>query len=220
MWPQPVTIDYLDLTPPDNYEDLQIWLRENFELLKTIFNYQWKDKEGVPVEGTAATKPTWAVYRTPIYQWQFGVGDETTVNYHMPHDWVFGSDMFIHVHWSHISAAVTGGTVTFDISHSYSKGFAQGAGSVFPAPKTLQLVANAAGQYEHVVSEIQLSSVGGSATEIDTDDLQVDGNILANFNFAANNMTGATPNIFIHFCDIHYLSWHVGTTERMPDFYT
>lgn len=32
----PPTLDDLDLTPPDNYQDLQIWLKRNFDIIKAM----------------------------------------------------------------------------------------------------------------------------------------------------------------------------------------
>jgi heme-degrading monooxygenase HmoA len=47
-----------------------------------------------------------------IKQPHFAEGQDGFVSFHMPHDYVPGTEMFIHVHWSHNSTIVTGGSVT------------------------------------------------------------------------------------------------------------
>jgi hypothetical protein len=125
--------------------------------------------------------------------------------------------MFLHVHWSHISASVSGGTVTFTFEVSYAKGHNQ---APFSAPVTLTLVAPAPTvQYQHQISEIQLSAKSPTANQLDTDLLEIDGLLLVQTKYTANGMTGATPDPFVHFVDIHYKSTGVGSKNKAPNFY-
>lgn len=187
----------------------------------TTPTYPWHDLLGAITEGQSASKPSRVAYRGGITQYRFGTGDESFVNYHLPHDYAEGTDLFIHVHWSHVDAGVTGGTVDFDLEHSYAKGHQQAAGSVFPASKTLTLQATAeAVPYKHMTSEIQLSAVSPSALQMDTDDVEVDGIIMLRVEVAARAMTGSNPEVFIHQVDIHYQSTNIGTKDKAPDFYT
>ncbi len=181
--------------------------------------FPWRDLTGaVVVKATGAGRPTFAIYKGNIEEYQFAVNDKAEFTYHIPHDYVPGSDILLHVHWSHISASVTGGTVTFGYELTYAKGHNQ---SPFGANKTGTIAGTASAvQYQHIVSEVQISASSPSASQIDSDDLEPDGLILVELFFNANNMTGATPDPFVHEMDVHYQSMNIGTKQNAPDFYT
>ena len=182
--------------------------------------FGWADLQAEPSGiNTGASKPTQATYRDTLKQFQFATGDEEYYEYHIPHDYVAGTDTFIHVHWSHISDAVTGGTVTFTVESTYAKGHNQ---APFPASASGDFNGTASAiQYRHIVSETQLSASSPAGLQIDTDDLEPDGIIMMRVLFKTNSMTGATPDIFIHHVDLHYQTTGlIGTKQKAPDFYT
>lgn len=179
--------------------------------------YPWRDLEGqISIRGTGGTNPTFAVYRGGIRQFRFGVNDEAFLEFHMPHDYVPGSEMFLHFHWSHIVDGVTSGSVTWGAEMTYAKGFNQAA---FVAPVNLTVSEDApTEQYQHMVTETQMTLSGGSASRIDTDTLETDGLILVRAFLSANTMNGgALP--FLHRVDIHYQSTNIGTKNKAPSFY-
>ena len=185
-------------------------------------DYGWHDIIGkLTSVNFGATKPNFTTYRDGIKQFEFAVGEEEFLDFHIPHDYKEGTDLYIHVHWSHTGTLVTGGSVTFDLEMSYCKGHNQ---SSFPASKTVQITGTASTtQYQHIVSEEQASISGGSATQFDTDEVEVDGVILVRVSLSANNITvsgGAVPDPFIHFVDIHYQSTNIPTKNKSPNFYT
>ncbi len=167
-----------------------------------------------------ASKPTFAVYRDTLKQFKFAVGKEEYFEYHIPHDYVIGSDIFLHVHWSHTSSIVTGGSVDFEYEMSYCKSHDQAA---FPASFTDTLTVDASTtQYQQMLSEAQVSASSPSAVQIDSDDLEPDGLIICRLKVAANNITSeaAVPDPFIHYVDIHYQTTGlIGTKGKAPDFY-
>jgi len=180
--------------------------------------FGWRDLKGKITNSKGATKPSEITYREGITQFQFGAGDDAGLEYHIPHDYVPGTDIHLHVHWSHISGAVTGGNVVFTYEITYCKGHNQAA---FPATVTGTIIGTAsATQYKHIISEGQISISTGSGTQIDTDDLEPDGLVLCRIEMTTNNMTGATPDPFIHEVDVHYQSTNLGTKQKAPDFYT
>lgn len=240
-------IEELDLTPPANRDDLDDWLIRNFGILREMLirgyfkdglvlgkepgigirvnsdipaTYPWHDMLGVVKEGSGAARPSVVTYVGSIEQLQFGVGDEIFNEFHVVHDLVPLSDLFVHVHWSHTVTNVTGGTVSFNLEHSYSKGHNQDA---FSAAKNIVLVGEGSAiQRQHIISEIPLSVAGGSATELDSNEIEPDGVILLRTELVANNLTvsgGLVPDIFIHYVDIHYQSTNIGTKQRAPNFY-
>lgn len=182
--------------------------------------FGWRDLLGViRTRGVGATDPNDATYRGNIKGYQFSVNDEAWIEYHIPHDYVAGTDIHLHFHWSHNSALVTGGTVTWGADITYAKGHNQAA---FPAPVNPTVVSNASTtQYQHIITEVQISASAPSAVQIDSDDLEPDGVLLVRVYLSANDITssGAVPDPFLHYADIHYQTSNVGTKQKAPDFY-
>ncbi len=183
--------------------------------------FGWRDLLGqIRTRGVGATDPNDAVYRGNIKAYQFIVNDEAWIDYHIPHDYVMGTDIHLHFHWSHTSAIVTGGSVTWGADVTYAKGHDQ---AVFPATVNPTVVGNASTtQYQHMLDEVQISAASPSAVQIDTDDLEPDGVIMVRVYLVVNNITsgGAVPDPFLHFADIHYQSTNIATKNKVSDFYT
>lgn len=184
--------------------------------------YPWHDIIGsIVAKTTGAGTPTFTTYRGSIQAYQFAVNDAVYMVFHLPHDYAPGTDLYIHTHWSHIGTLVTGGTVTWQFISTYAKGHNQAA---FPAEVTTTVSPTASTtQYQHMVSEAQLSTSGGSASLLDTDNLEPDGLILMKITLTANAITvsgGGAPDPFLHTADIHYQSTGIGTKAKAPNFYT
>ena len=173
------------------------------------------------VDGDDANRALMQTYRTPYRAYQFiEAVSEAFIGFHLPHDYLPNSDIFIHAHWSHNSTIVTGGSVTFKFDATYSKGHNQAA---FPASVPVSVIQNASTTaYQHMIAETAASVSGGSGVQLDTDDLEVDGLILCRITVDSNDITssGAIPDPFIHQVDIHYQSTGIPTKQRAPDFYT
>lgn len=186
--------------------------------------YGWHD---ITAEFTARTTgaqvPSFVQYGTTgIYQYQFsnGATQELFIEFHIPHDYVPGSDLFIHTHWSQAAvdtggAGGTPGNVKWNYSALYAKGFNQQAFQSSPVVvSAVQTAASVARQ--HMIAEVQLSTggaIGGNA-------LEVDGVILVRMwrdpADAADTLNVAP---FAHFCDLHYQSTNVATPGKAPAFY-
>jgi hypothetical protein len=184
-------------------------------------DYGWRDLNGQPVfDATDPLGPSVNPYLGSIRQMQFAENDQLTYLFHIPHDYLMGSDIFMHVHWSHNSATLTGGSATWGFELSWSKGFDQAA---FSPPVTFNVQGSAnVIPYQHIVTEGAASVSGGTATQIDTDDLEVDGVLICRFFLNSNDLTDAVsvPEPFVHFVDIHYQSTGVPTKNKTPDFWT
>jgi len=187
----------------------------------TTPTFGWRDLLGeIRVRGVGATDPSDATYRGGIKAFQFAVNDEAWVNFHIPHDYVAGSDIHLHFHWSHISTLVTGGSVTWGYEITYAKGHNQAA---FIAPVSGTFAGNASTtQYQHIITETQISAASPSGSQIDSDNLEPDGVLVVRVYLSANNITssGAVPDPFLHFSDVHYQSTNIATKDKVPDFYT
>lgn len=181
--------------------------------------FPWHDLLGsISIRGIGATDPNYEIYRGGIRGYRFSVNDEVFIEFHMPHDYLPGSDIYLHFHWSNKDSRVTGGTVTWGAEVSYAKGHNQAA---FSTPITTTVVGTASDtQYQHLITEVQLSAASPSASQLDSDNLEVDGLILCRAYLSANNLTGFADEPFLHFVDIHYQSTNIGTKQKAPPFWT
>lgn len=191
----------------------------------TTPTFPWHDIIGsIQLRGTGSD-PAWAAYdgSSIIYQAQFTATNKYLwMVYHIPHDYVPGSDLYIHSHWSHNVTTVNGGSVTWEWQVSYASGYDT---DTFTTPVAITYASNAStSQYGHVIGETQLSSSGGSGgTLLDSDDIEIDGLILVRVRMSANNITvsgGGVPDPFLHTVDVHYQSTNIGTKDKNTPFYT
>lgn len=162
----------------------------------------------------ASSMPNFAVLVGGIKKYQFDVNDESFHNFHLPHDYLPGSDIYIHVHWTHNSGAVTSGSTTWNFEATYAKGYSQ---SQFNAPVNLQVTqAVVTTPLTHQIAEIKLSTPGGSASQLNSNLLETDGLILVRTSLVSNTM-GVAP--FMLFCDVHYQSTGIPTKNRNYNFW-
>jgi hypothetical protein len=185
--------------------------------------YPWCDILGLVVpKAVGVGTPTLAAYAGGnVKQLWFAAADSIDFEYHIPHDYVPGSDVHVHIHWSHNDAVSITGNAVFDLYHQYAKGHNQ---AVFGAEKNITLTyatVNLATtpQYQHRIDEVQLSTNGGSATLIDSAALEPDGLILLNLKMTTLPTFGGAGNLFVHHVDVHYQSTGIGTKQKSPDFY-
>ncbi len=109
--------------------------------------YGWKDLMGqIVIDEAGVNAATLAAYRGGnIREYRFSVNDKVDLRFHIPHDYVPGTHLYIHHHWSHNGTAITGtGTLTATYDVSYAKGYNQGA---FTAEKVF-----------HISSSVSLST--------------------------------------------------------------
>ena len=199
------------------------------DLLNPTFG--WRDILGpIGIKTGGATDPVWAVYRGSIYAYSFNTATaEAFFVYHIPHDYVPGTDMYIHMHWSQ-NVVDTGGAAgvpgnvewNFDITYADGHGTPGGAADPFVAPITVTVVQQASTtQYGHMIAEVQFTSDGGSATTIDRNTVRVDGLILCRvYRIKGNAADTLNQAPFGHTADIHYQSNNSATKNKSPDFYT
>ena len=184
----------------------------------------WRDLEATEIVDIAgANQPALVAYRGGLVRENaYSVSDKTDMRFHIPHDWVSGTDLYLHVHWSHNGTSL-GGAFSGNATFTYAKGHNQ---ANFSVEKTLPITYNtvditATPQYRHRIDEVQLSIVGGSATQLDSSAIEPDGLILLNYTQGGiPAITGGSPNEpFVHRIDIHYQSTNIGTKNRVTGFY-
>lgn len=173
-------------------------------------------------KNVGATKPSFEAYNGAIDQFRFSAGDEESYDFHIPHDYVPGTDLYLHVHWSQISTTNTGGTLTFRYSAVYASGYGVGAFTSTPVTATFTSADAGSTRYDHFITEIIISGASATATLFDRDSFEIDGLILVTLEMDANNLTdsSAVTDPFIHYVDIHYQSTNMATKDKNTPFYT
>jgi hypothetical protein len=195
---------------------------EGIKVDTTTPTYPWADKEGTYLFNTAGLNaPTITVYRGGVTRaLKFIASDRMDYQFHMPHDWAPGTDLYIHVHWSHNGTAITG-NASFQFDYTYAKGHNQ---ANFPAEKQQTITYATTDiattpQYRHRIEETQLSDATGSGNYLNRGDLEVDGLVIGSLTLTALP-TITAGSLFVHFIDLHYQSTGIGTKAKVPNFYT
>jgi hypothetical protein len=185
-------------------------------------NYTWRDLHMVMFpDPNGATSPTPdVVFRGGVRGFSYGAGNRMSFYGHIPHDWVLGTDIYLHLHWSMNGTAISGSLVA-DYAITYAKGHYQSTYGVPITPTQTIATASTAThpQYGHFLDEFQLSAASPTATQLDTDDIEVDGLIKATLT-TTTIPTITAGSLFVDFLDIHYLSHGMGTIAKVPGFYT
>jgi hypothetical protein len=150
--------------------------------------------------------------------------NEANINFHVPHDYLAGSDIYLHFHWAQNvvdtgGAAGAPGACKWYAEVTYSKGHDQ---APFITPITTSVTQTASGtQYQHMIAEVQLSAASPSASQLDSDNLEPDGIIgLRAYRDPADVADTLNQVPFLVYTDIHYQSTSIGTKNKVPGFYT
>lgn len=186
--------------------------------------FGWRDIIGHSnIRSTGAGRPILKQYcGGQIYQTAYSQGDSLDFEYHIPHDYVAGTDIYVHIHWSHNGTNISGNAV-FDFYTSYSKGHNQANFSP-PGEKNISITYNTVDiastpKYRHRIDEVVISSNGGSGTLIDNSLIEPDGVLLINTKLTTIPSI-TSGDLFVHFVDIHYQSTNIGTKNKAPNFYS
>lgn len=186
--------------------------------------FPWRDKEGL-LYPDATAGPARGTFITGVSAFAYTNNKEMDFSFHMPHDWVPGTDLFIHVHWGHNANTSVSGNVVFNFDITYAKGHNQANFAAAVSPAITYALTNIATtpRYRHRIDEIQLSATSPSGTQIDTDDLEVDGliqgTLQVDLSGATLTTTSPAKSIYIFTIDLHYQSTNVGTKAKAPNFY-
>lgn len=164
----------------------------------------------IETRGVGATDPTWtAINSSNFSAYAFALNDECWINYHIPHDYVIGSDIFIHTHW--MPSGTNTSSVKWEFEYMYADGHNQEAfnttGTIIYAEESPPGTA-----LQHMVTES--AAIDGSILSIEPD-----GILALHATRVTNGGTDNTDTIFVFKLDIHYQSTGIPTANRAPDFY-
>lgn len=183
-------------------------------------NFTWQDIIGLVLPDPAgANGPSLTSFRGDVRGYKYALNDKMDCVYHIPHDHVLGSDLYVHLHWAHNASTISGNMIV-DIAATYASRKDSFPYNAYSAPVSLQIAASGVNitnypQYCHVVSEIQLSNPGGTGGLLDSNAIEVDGIVKITFTYSGTLSTDP----FIDTGDVHYLSTGVGTVSKDPDYY-
>lgn len=167
----------------------------------------------INVRGSGANDPTFAAYgATAFFAYSFSatVMQQFWIIFHVPHDYVPGTDIYLHVHWSNAAATPNTGNVIWGFEYSYAKGYNQQA---FPASTTVTVTqACPATRYQHNIAETAAITISG---------MEVDGLLMCRiYRDAAAGGDTCSDAVFAHMADMHYQSTGVPTKNKNYPFYT
>ena len=200
---------------------------EGIKVDQTSPTFGWRDLLGpiIPrIKG--GTAPAFTAFRgTNVKEYAFQAGDIIEdITFHIPHDYVEGTDLHLHLHWGHNGTAISGSLVV-DYFLIYAKGHGQAIfNSEIDITETIS-TPNVATQpqWSHEIDEIQITNDGGDATHFDRALIEPDGVIkMALITTTIPTITGsATSDLpYLFTVDVHYQSTNIATKAKVPDFYT
>jgi hypothetical protein len=180
----------------------------------TVNDFGWGDILGeINVRGTGAADPSWTQIGTTIfYDYKFDVNDECWINFHVPHDYAPGTDIYFHTHWT--ADGTNDQTVKWQFEFAYADGYGNFFSTPFPlaTPTTITAEEAAAGNpFVHMITESAAVTITG---------MEVDGMIKVKLKRITNGGTDNTDAIFLMMSDIHYQTTGIPTKNRNPNFYS
>jgi len=193
--------------------------------IKIGTTYGWKDLIGdVAGKSSGTAAPQQKTLFSTVRAWAYSAGDQGDLLFHIPHDYAPGTDMFLHFHWTHNGTNISGNLV-LNCNITYAKGHQQ-MSFVTPVVSTITTaalsIANSP-QYQHRIEEVQITSVGGSASMLKTEDIEVDGLLMVSFTASTiPAITGSTTGNNVPFllsADLHYQTTSLPTKNKSPNFY-
>ena len=199
----------------------------------TTPTFGWRDILGqIVTKGVGQSDPDWAVFRDTLYQYKFTNGahaHEAWLDFHIPHDYVPGTDIYIHVHWAQ-NVVDTGGAASvpgvskwyWDLSYADGYGTPGGAGDPFVTVKTVSVTQQASTtQYAHMIAEVVISGATDTASTFDRTVFEVDGMIKARiYRDSSDAADTLDQDPFVIMTDIHYQSTNMATKDKNTPFYT
>ena len=177
----------------------------------TTNDFGWNDIMGeINVRGIGVTDPTWTqIAATGFWDYKFDIGDSCWINFHIPHDYVPGTPVYLHAHF------LTDGTEVRSVKWQFDCVYANGFGQQefpFATPTTTTAAGDPPGvAYTHMIVEDAGTSVSG---------MEVDGMLKAKVTRITNGGTDNTDDVFLLTADIHYQSTGLATKNKAPNFYT
>lgn len=177
-------------------------------------NWGWHDLVGsIEVRSGTANSPSFIDYTgTHIKAFAFSANtmNECFIVYHVPHDYVPGTAIHMHVHWSNAAVTPDTGDVIWGFEYMWAQGYSQQVWQF--APIVLVTQPSSSTRYMHQIIETGPLTLAG---------LEVDSLICVRvFRDASNVLDTCLDQVFAHMSDIHYQSTNMATKNKNVNFYT
>lgn len=193
----------------------------NWTELETRTGPGWNDLVQDVTINPLGSAPGLDTIRNGIIGYSFPAGTvaECYANFHMPHDYIAGTMVYPHVHWTANTAST--GTVRWGVEYTLARrsDYAGGGGNTgtiaFGATQTIYIEHSVTSgeQYVHQVNE------AADGAGIDGTQLQEDALILCRFFRDATHVNDTFPDpVFLLTVDIHYECNSLATPLRFPPF--
>jgi len=182
------------------------WGNEN----APIHTRGWRDMIGtITLPGTDIGDPVRENLGASGYKaYKFDLGKNYQIDYHLQHDYVLASDIFLHVHW--LTDGVDTNPVAWQFTYNYARGFGQQA---FTLAEPVVTVAEAPPgvAFKHMTSEI--------VVPISDPTFEPDGILTVVLQRIPNGGVDNGDKVFVLTADCHYQTMIPATKNRRPDFY-
>lgn len=172
----------------------------------------WRDNIVQMVPRGGPTEPPFMLFRNGIYLPAFSHIDqmEAFASFHIDHDYMMGSSLYPHIHWS--ASSTETGNVRWGFEYTIAKGHQQMS---FEATQTIYVDQFADGTpYKHYIAEVSdANAISGANIEPDTIILC---RVFRDSMSAADTFGDHAYGICL---DLHYRADHATTPNKAPNFF-
>jgi len=187
--------------------------------------FGWKDLLGqiAPRVGGGAAPAFTAFRGTNVRSYNFQAADIIDqMVFHIPHDYVQGSTLYLHPHWGHNGTNISGNFV-INWYLQYAKGYSQSAfNSEINITQTIVTTATTHKQWYHNINEFAITTPTGSTTSLDGRLIEPDGLLIVSLiTTTIPTITGGVSSLpFIFQADLHYQSNQMTTINKNFPFWS
>jgi hypothetical protein len=175
-------------------------------------NKGWHDIMGqIEKRGVGASDPAWSqISSSAFYAYKFAVNDQVWVQWHIPHDYVLGTPLYFHAHWTRDGTNMN--PVKWEWTFADARGYGTGKFNFdTPTVVTAAEIPHVE-KYAHEITETEATSP--------TSYVEPDAILSCRIRRVANGGTDNTDGIFLLNADCHYQSHGNPTPYKRPDFYS
>jgi hypothetical protein len=185
-------------------------------------SFGWRDLIGdITPKTTGPGSPTLDTITGNIRGYRYSAGDDGDIIFHIPHDYVPNTHLYLHPHWCHNGTNISGSFV-ITVYASYAKGHDQAnfSSQITTTITDGSLTIGGCPALRHRIPEIQLSTTGGSASSLNTTLIETDGIVLIHYDVTTvPTITGGVGEPFLLTFDLHYQSSNLATKNKSPAFH-
>lgn len=173
--------------------------REGYEDLKPT--------GGHTPNGAAAPSTTNSIGIHELLEFSGTTNKRITMIYHLPHDFIEGTDLFIHIHHAPV-AATPSGDVQWKAHYQYSEGYENGVYSGSDLTETITADLTDVSQFTHMITEgVAINDTSLSKT------IRTDGIFIITLERLASVDTSTDAEVFFEM-DLHYKSDGTKTVNK------